>query len=456
MAYTQPRVLIIGSGVCGLYAGLTLVRAGAEVTLLEKEPRVGGLAAGYKFGENFCDFGVHMLHAFNKEIFEDCASLMGNERIEAALDARIRWGGTSCKYPLKFKDMLKAMPPITLARCAIGLLIAELTRARKRAAIHNAEDALIAFYGAPLYEYFFEEFTHRYWNIHPRDLSAEFIRRKMPRLSALDFLRKFLPFRNKHHAGITESAIDKEILHYSKTGSETLPRSLTTAFLNHGGKLLIESQLTQISLNPCRARYFHQGQEHHWQGNYIINTAPLHTLFALLRNEAPPELHTAVAQLNYKPTVVYALLVNKEKCMDGLYTYYRNKTFHRIGEPKNAGFVVNPQDHTILIVESTCDIEDYKWHGSDQFRQEIIAGLEEEQLCSAEEIISWNHMRSPNGYPIFTNGFDTHLEKLNTWINQQSQLISTGRQGAFCYPAMHSAMQLGKIAAQEVIRNHEH
>lgn len=454
MQKSHPRVLIIGSGVCGLYAGLTLARAGADVTLLEKEQRIGGLAAGFKFGENFCDFGVHMLHAFNKEIFEDCASIMGKERIEAALDARIRWGGTSCKYPLRFRDMLKAMPPFTLARCVFGLLIAELTGAKNRAAISNAEEALIAYYGAPLYEYFFEEFTHRYWNIHPRDLSAEFIRRKMPRLSAVDFMRKFLPFKKKNDSPITESALDHEMLHYSKTGSETIPRSLASVFIKHGGKLLTDSQLTTISLNPCQANYFHQGREYQWQGDHIINTAPLHTLFGLLGNTVKPEIHSAVAKLKYKPTVVYAILVKKDRCMDGLYTYYRNRTFHRIGEPKNAGMIVKPDHHTILIVESTCEIDDYKWQGSEGYQKEILAGLEEEHLCQADEIISWNLMRNLNGYPIYTNGFDTHLEKLNTWIDQQSQLSSTGRQGAFCYPAMHSAMQLGKSAAQEVIKNH--
>lgn len=450
----HPRVLIIGSGVCGLYAGLTLARAGADVTILEKEPRIGGLAAGFKFGGNFCDFGVHMLHAFNQEIFEDCAALMGEERIEAALDARIRWGETSCRYPLRFKDMLKVMPLLTLSRCVLGLLIAEVTGAKNRSGINNAEDALTAFYGAPLYEYFFEEFTHKYWNIHPRDLSAEFIRRKMPRLSAVDVLRKILPFKKKNHSDITESALDIETLHYSKTGSETLPRSLAHEFTKLGGTLLTESHLSNISLTPCQASYSHQNQEYQWQGDHMINTAPLHTLFSLLGNEAPKRLHSAVAQLKYKPTVVFALLVNQEKCLNGLYTYYRNRTFHRIGEPKNAGSIVKPDGNTILIVESTCELDDYKWQGSDGYKKEIIADLEEENICQAEDIVSWNLMRSPYGYPIYTNGFDNHLNQLQAWIDQQSNLNSTGRQGGFCYPAMHTAMQLGKNAAQEIIGHH--
>lgn len=445
------EVLIIGSGVCGLYAGLCLARSGAEVTILEKEPRIGGLAAGFKFGENFCDFGVHMLHAFNQEIYEDCAELMGDERIEAALDARIRWAGTSCRYPLKFIDMLSAMPPFTLFRCVSGLVIAELTGAKHRDNIENAEDALIAFYGSPLYEYFFEEFTHRYWNIHPRDLSAEFIRRKMPRLSAVDILRKLLPFRKKNQSSVTESALDTETLHYSKTGSESLPRALANEFTRLGGKILTDATLTSISLTQSRVNYIHSELEQQWQGNQILSTAPLHSLISLLGDEVPERIDTAVAALKYKPTVVYALLVKKGRCMDGLYTYYRNRTFHRVGEPKNAGLVVKPEGHTILIVEATCELDDDKWLGSDNYKKEIVRDLVDENICVENEIVEWNLMRSANGYPIYTNGFDTHLAEIQTWIDQQSNLRSTGRQGAFCYPAMHSAMQLGKTAADEII-----
>ncbi len=451
MGDERPKVLVVGAGVCGLYAGLTLVRGGAEVTIVEKESRIGGLAAGFKFGDNFCDFGVHMLHAFNQEVFEDCASLMGRERIEAALDARIRWGGMSCRYPLRFKDMLKAMPPFTLLRCVLGLVIAELTGAKKRSGIDNAEDALIAFYGAPLYEYFFEEFTHKYWDVHPRDLSAEFIRRKMPRLSAVDVLRRLLPWKKKHMEGATESALDTEVLHYSRSGSETLPRSLAAEFTRLGGNLVTGAHLSKLSISSCGAEYVHEGEGYTWRGDHLISTAPLHVLFDLLGDEAPGEMHSAVGYLRYKPTVVYAILVRRERCMEGLYTYYRNRTFHRIGEPKNAGLEVRPEGHSVLTIESTCELNDYKWNGSERYKEEIVAGLLEEGLCDEVDILSWNLMKTPYGYPVFTNGFDSHLAMLQSWIDDQSCLSSVGRQGGFCYPAMHTAMQLGKDAAKDVL-----
>ncbi len=447
----EHKVLILGAGVCGLYAGLTLVRAGAEVLILEKEEKIGGLAAGFQFGKNTCDFGVHMLHAFHPEIFEDCAKLMGKERIEVALNARIKWGNSTYNYPLKFTDMLKAMPPVTLARCVTGLLLAEISNAKQRDDIHNAEDALIAFYGSPIYEYFFEEFTHRYWGIHPAQLSAEFIRRKMPRLSAVDILRKLIPLKRNSKKELTDNALTQETLHYSRTGSETLPRSLAKEFQRLGGTILTSATANSCDLETSSLDYHHQQKSHCWQGTQIINTAPLDQFFQLIGDQAPAEVQLAVRSLQYKPTVVNALLVNKEHCLDGLYTYFRNRVFHRIGNPKNAGLVIQPEGHSLLVVESTCEIGDDAWIGTETHRQQIIQDLSEEHICETSDIVDWKLLRNAYAYPIYRNGFDTHLSTVTSWLNKQPLLNSTGRQGGFTYPAMHTAMDLGKQTAINIL-----
>ena len=61
-------VVILGGGVCGLYAARRLTQAGMSVSIVEKESRFGGLAAGIKIGQNFYDQGVHMLHEHDREI----------------------------------------------------------------------------------------------------------------------------------------------------------------------------------------------------------------------------------------------------------------------------------------------------------------------------------------------------------------------------------------------------
>ena len=443
----KQHLTILGGGPCGLYAAHTALELGAEVTLFEKEADFGGLAAGHQLGGNWFDLGVHMLHAFDEEIFATCKEAMGEERIEVPLKSHIKWGGKIYHYPLRGRDILAGIPPITLARCLTGLLIAECdARFGKHTPGPDAESALIELYGAPLYEFFFKDFTHRYWGIHPRDLSAEFVRRKMPRLSAVDVFKNLLEkLRLTKPRNATEGALRFETLHYSKTGSETLPRSLARSLTTRGATLHPESPITKVT----HAKNLITGTNHGPATSDFISTLPLPHLIRALDPPAPPEILQAADQLRFKPMTVYALLVKKDRCMDALYTYYRDRIFHRVGEPKNAGLLVRPKGHTTLIVETTCEIDDAKWTGA-AFPQ-IITDLQAEGLCDPEQIISHQLIHATHAYPIFDNGFDTHLETITTYLSQFTNLRTTGRQGAFTYPNMHSAMRMGANATQELL-----
>lgn len=446
----KPSCTILGGGPCGLYAAHTALSLGAEVTLLEKEKQFGGLAAGSLLGENWYDLGVHMLHAFDQEIFESCAKAMGDERIEVPLKSHIKWGDKTYHYPLRGRDILAGIPPLSLARCLAGLLIAELdSRFGNHPQGDDAEAALIELYGTPLYEFFFEEFTHRYWDIHPKYLSAEFVRRKMPRLSAVDVFKNILEKLNLTKTrNTTEGALRFETLHYSSTGSETLPRSLANSAKKQGANLLAQSPITRVTHNNSSILTIEAG-DHTSRPSQVISTIPLHALLQNLSPAPPTEILHAASQLKYKPMTVYALLVKKEQCMDALYTYYRDRIFHRVGEPKNAGLKVTPEGHTTLIVETTCEINDSKWSG--EALPNIIADLEAEGLCLADEIIEHHLIHAEHAYPIFTLDFDTHLKEINDYLSRFSNLRTTGRQGAFTYPNMHSAMRMGHEAATELL-----
>ncbi len=107
----EPKhVVVLGGGPCGLYAARVLSRAGVAVTVLEKGSRPGGLATSHLRGENWYDMGCHMLHEFDKEIYEDIMEIMGDESIPVELNAKIRWAGSFYRYPLQFQDMIKGIP----------------------------------------------------------------------------------------------------------------------------------------------------------------------------------------------------------------------------------------------------------------------------------------------------------------------------------------------------------
>ena len=446
----KKSVLILGAGVCGLYAALTALRSGFNVTVIEKQPHVGGLAAGHQRGENYYDMGVHMLHAFDVDIFQDISSIMGESRIEVPLDARIQWQNNTYKYPLCFKDLIKEMPFGTLVSGVMGLLYAELKRSIAPRESTNAEEALIAFYGKPLYTFFFETFTHKYWGIHPRDISAEFIKRKMPRLSAVDFIRKsifgFLPKKEIAR----DSSLDQETLHYSQQGAFTMVDKLAEEVRQLGGIIELEARITTINTSSLEIEYLNNQQKKCFlKGDAMLSTIPLNSLISLCP-QAPQHVIDAAMEIKYKPIAVYGLLVNKTKAMEGLYTYYRDRVFHRVGEPKNAGMVITPSSATLLIVETTCDMGDDKWNAEEELKQRVINDLQEEDICDESDIIEWHTFQNEHGYPIYAKGYQQHLKIVEDWIQQQPLLMSTGRQGGFTYPTMHQAMRMGLDSMKEL------
>lgn len=448
----KPRAVVIGAGVCGLYAALTLARAGYPVTVLEKEAFLGGLAASPVVNGTPHDFGVHMLHGFDEELLADLLNLMGDDSHPVPLHASIRWRGHSFHYPLRFMDLIGSLSPVELFRSISGLLIAGLrTRFSPPFQAADAEEALIELYGEPLYELFFESFTHRYWGIHPRGLSATFVKSKMPRLSAVDALRRVLrriglPVRQP---GV-ESALEDETLHYSKQGAATLPESMAREIRRLGGEILAGCDLTLIehaNTEIQRIHFRHGGDERSLRPSGLISTMPVGAFSLLFHPAPPPHVTAAVERLRHRPMAVFGILVDKSKCNEALYTYYRDRIFHRISEPKNAGLAVEPAHATLLIVEVMCFRGDAIWEGEESAWNQVITQAVAEGWFKLDQILSRHHAHAEHAYPVFDKGFETQLSVLTDWLAQFGQFHSIGRQGGFCYPNMHTAMRMGGKAA---------
>ena len=456
---STKHVVILGGGPSGLYAARVLSLKGMKVTILDKGKNPGGLACGHQFNQNWYDTGVHMFHAHEKEIFEDIKKLMASERIEVPLNAKIKWSGNFYRYPLQFQDMIKGIPFFTLTKQVIGLFAAQLSNYFSPKEPHNAEEALIQLYGNPLYEFFFRDFTHRYWGIHPRELSATFITTKMPRLSAVDVIKRALAkvgVRDKTKA--VDSALREEILSYSITGTETLPRSIVKGIQEKNGTVIQEAEVIKVITENNKITqivYLKNNQEQVISCDECISTIPINRLIDAITPSAPSEVLNSAKMLKYKPISVYGLLVKKQKCIDSLYIYYRDRIFHRVGEPKNAGLIVTPAHYTTLIVETTCEINDAKWNGEDSVKKKMLEDLALEDICLPEEVVEIHQIKSETGYPIFALGFEPFLETVKKYLKSFDNFQTIGRQGNFCYPNMHTAMRMGADAANKIILKHQ-
>jgi protoporphyrinogen oxidase len=152
--------------------------------------------------------------------------------------------------------MFRGIPFFKLVYYVLGLFRAQIKSSLRPWVPKNAEEALIMLYGHPLYEFFFKDFTHRYWGIHPRELSATFITTKMPRLSAVDMIKKQLARFGIKDRSIraVDSALHEETLHYSRTGAEAMPRHLARVITEAGGNIVQQAEVSQLVMEEGRVR----------------------------------------------------------------------------------------------------------------------------------------------------------------------------------------------------------
>jgi protoporphyrinogen oxidase len=235
-----------------------------------------------------------------------------------------------------------------------------------------------------------------------------------------------------------------------------MPRHLARFITDRGGRVHLDSPVIALEregavVTAVRFRNERTGSVERIECDHVINTIPLTHLLAAL-DGVPADVSEAAGRLAYKPIAIHGLLVNKPKCLDALYIYYRERIFHRVGDPKNAGLRVTPADHSVLIVETTCEKGDDKWNATPAVRDHIVADLEAENICTRDQIVEWHVMHAETGYPVFRLGFEEHHDKVKGFLASIPNLQTTGRQGGFCYPNMHSAMRMGAKAAEAVLK----
>ncbi len=157
--------------------------------------------------------------------------------------------------------------------------------------------------------------------------------------------------------------------------------------------------------------YQRDGETCELECDACISTIPINALIRRIDPVFPDYVLKTVNQIRYKSIAIYGLLVNKPKCFDGLFVYYRNHIFHRICEPKNAELEVNPVDHAVLIIETTYEIDDPKYRDEASVKEQIFSRLAEKSLCQqADEIVETYLTRCGRGYPIFALDFKKHLD----------------------------------------------
>lgn len=242
MKNNSPKhVGILGGGITGLTAAFYLLRAGCQVTLIEAQPQLGGLATYYDFGPFLWDKFYHCILTSDRPLLE----LIG----DLGLAGEMRWTETKVGFftPYGLHSMTSSLdflrfPAISLLeKFRLGLGLLAVNRINDGLALEQEPIGpwLTGRFGRGNYEKLWEPLLKCKLGSAREQASASFIWATIKRL----------------YSTREKDASKKEKLGYVRGGYHTVFTSLAKQVESQGGEIVTGARVQRIQgLNGGRVR----------------------------------------------------------------------------------------------------------------------------------------------------------------------------------------------------------
>ncbi len=167
MDLKNKKVLVLGAGISGCSTAWLLKRLGADVTLVEKEEKCGGIGKTHFLDGSRYELGPHVFHAKEKHTIafyekygarpiEFYAKMSADDTLETLID-----------FPYSVDTIFQL--PREIGRAVVK----ELFEIEKREIDHSSlETYLQSVVGKTLYENFNLGYSKKFWGKHPKDIPA--------------------------------------------------------------------------------------------------------------------------------------------------------------------------------------------------------------------------------------------------------------------------------------------
>ena len=450
---TPSHTVILGGGPAGLAVGHELTANGAQVTVLEREGYVGGLARtihheGYKF-----DLGGHRWFTKNEDLNEWFRTLMAGDLVMVDRISRIYHDGKYYNYPLAVGDLLRNVSPLDMVSIGTSFLIASLKQATLDRPIVNMEQAYTAQFGAKLYEMFFRRYSEKVWGAPCTELSADWVAQRSRGLSIVTLARDALIGARKDVVSLIEQFM------YPRDGYMRISERMAEDIAARGGEVLLGSRVTRVAYHgpdDFEVFYANAGEERSIRASAVVSTIPLGVLARILSPSSGPEVEAASRGLVFRDLITVNLMLRRRRVSPDTWLYIQDPgiLFGRMHEPKNWSPAMVPDDeHTSLVLECFCSRGDHIWSLDDEaIGQRCIRDLVEKlHFINADEVEDVMVVRVRDAYPVYDLQYQQKIQTIQGHLRRLKGLHTVGRGGTFRYNNADHSIEMGLLLGREML-----
>ena len=445
------RVAILGGGACGTTAAWHLARAGVDVTVLEREPRVGGLCGteerdGFRF-----DFGGHRFISRSRALQGLVQELVGEDLLLRTRSSAVLHGGRRFRYPLELDDVVRNAGVVDGGR---ALLSYARQRLRARGADVSFEDWVVQRFGRRLYDAFFGPYTHKLWGIAPTEISSDWAAQRISLPSLGDVALRLAGLR---YGGARTYA---RSYWYPRLGIGQIFERMAAVAEGHGARFRLGARV--VGLDRARdgrvaaVRFTTARGDEELACDAVISTLSLPLLARMLAGPSlPRDVARAAGHLRFRAIRLVHLLLERPEFSPHTWLYVSEPQYRiaRIQEPRRRSPDMAPPGRTSLMLELPCDVGDELWRASDE--AVTARCLDELGALGFGDVARdlRGHFSSfvEEGYPIYHLDYRRERARVLDFAAETPNVVTVGRQGAFRYVFMDTAMEMGVAAAERVL-----
>ena len=443
-------VIIIGAGPAGLTAAYELSDSDKKVLVLEKKPRVGGLAETKVYGDNRYDIGPHRFFTKNKEVYNLFREILANDAVEVNRKTRILFKNSYFDYPLTPLNALFGLGAIESVSIGISYIAARLKSYLRISKINNFEDWVVDRFGKRLFNNFFKNYTEKVWGIDCKDIGSDWAAQRIKGLSLSTAIKFALFPKSKKRP---KTLVDK--FYYPKLGAGMLWEKFEENVTNKNIRVSKEKTVTNVkTTNQGFLISFkdNEGNEKSEETKNIFFSNPLLEFIEIFDGDVPQEVIDSAKSLNYRNHISIHITVDKKLFNDNwIYIHSPNVNMARISDFSNFSKEMSAEGNYPLTLEYFCFDDDEIWNK--QNNQIIDYGLKElRSIFNIEfNVVHSAVSRSPKAYPVIKTGYQVYIDVIKEWLSSLPNITAIGRSGMFKYNNQDHAMATGLYAARTLL-----
>jgi len=419
----NPKIVIIGSGPCGIGAGWHLFKNGYNNWVIyEKNAYPGGLSASFKDAKGFTwDIGGHVLFSHYKEFSGFLEEVLEKKYLVHNRNSWVRAIESWIPYP--FQNNIHYLPQKEFEECFKGLE----ERSCGICKVSNFQEWIETNFGKGISKYFMISMNQKMWSYPLDKMSTQWIDERISPVS-LEAIRQ-----NMKGNKIDSSWGPNSTFIYPFFGG--IGEVFRRAVVKFRDKVRLENQVYKIDLDSKKI-FFKNGMEDKF--DILVNTSNLIDFINILYPQNP-SIVKASKRLKYNRLFIVGIGLRRERKDPRTWIYFSEEKyiFYRVTNLSNYSPYNVPNGHmqsySSLLTEIT--LSENAPANRKFFIEETVKGLiDTGMLSKADEslIESIFSLEVENAYPIPTVDRDEVLYKINEFLESQN-IYSRGRFGSFKY-----------------------